>query len=1393
MKLNPQQAPLYGDCVVTVLLAEEDKVEDDVVFYLVFSGSTLHHYTSTRKVNPDTLETIAPGHDCCETVKVLLCASKEGLPVFVVAEEDFRFIQDEVYDAAQFLATSAGNQQALNFTRFLDRSGPPSRDVNTLDEKVALAFRHLKLPEEWNVLGTDPALNDGGPRETLMHFAVRLGLLRLTWFLLQKPGGRGALSIHNNEGETPASLALERGYQKLHRLLTEENAGEPDSWSSLSYEIPYGDCSVRHHRELDIYTLTSESDEESLHPRDSRMGHIFKLMNIQQQLMKTNLRKTEDCIPLMITPQDPPPAHSVLDVDGQYLSCIEAPLGDQQEYSPLGRMDNPDHKEDSVRLDEKLGDLSSLMSKGNADCSCRRKDKGLERKGEEEEPAPFVVSEIVSEKDRCLQSTPASMNNTENLLSCGNTIEETGIMSPVTVLDHEHMNNDDGATVEVHFNQQNLEQSVPEAEGATNSEAESAIPEATEKVKCVLPSPEATLQKSVQECKPDGHNKSPSVSKAERNSDPMEESSVLNSIDSLSSLESSEHLLTSSTFGKGETITKETVPGTETSSRSCKENCDPVAENHGVGDQNTLTISSLVKYTIGQEEMLEELEMDSSLTSICDTDSPSDSTLTSREKEPVLNQTLKGSSAQDQDQEIESTICCTTEEDKFSFDSVRQQISVTPSQDIEADSKDGKSILSKDTKKNSASLPTEVEVKESCLSEGVSNLGGDNQGPEVPCSITILNIDNLTQDLKLDTPSSLNSPPHLALIEAKESFILDQTMISENNFALPDRSSVESVTEDDVISFISSQQEKGTATLEKKAEELSCGPALELCVPNKLLTEDNLVNLPSSCLAPDPQLSMGNSGSLERDSGVESLNNKTVDILESDFSTPSEKTTPLPVDSVLSRVNKELRWSESTIAQEQDKENEAATCSITKDDTPCSTSLSKKETPPPGEETPELGDQLVLASYAEGKILKHNNNSVGTPSAILSAEPEQNKEVAAKVSLGAEQSPAIQCQVPLEAGVSADKQGTWDSGESNVPLPTVTNKTEAGPEQDGSEVTETVTAEFEVKETQSERNSPSCEESGNVTVDSREKATQDPSVLGTKAISSGHQNVLVQKNMTDQKNVIIVDPPGVPLEGEILEKKTETTEMLPASKEKGEADENVPIARHLKEVEVDGMVPRVLLQPIAEELLPCEQDIPGDMVPLAGEGSTTPRVDKTKEILPDGDRTEQKKSSQEFSSQSLSTQANASDSLERENLIEEAASHLVDAILEKVRAAGGLVTMGESNNPPQCDASESNPIPEELEKEATVEGPRMTLGDGPAKGESVVISEVWTTKGEEQEKVSEHSQGPEPVAEMPDLKAEDEVDFLDNSREDSISEEMDVTKRKTKHRLKPQVKLQRGI
>lgn len=96
-------------------------------------------------------------------------------------------------------------------------------------------------------------------------------------------------------------------YANQTLLAYRENAGEPDSWSSLSCEIPYGDCFVRHHRELDIYTVTSESESrhEAPFPGDTCTGHIFKLINIQQQLM---VRKKKSIFK-RLCPHFPPPVN----------------------------------------------------------------------------------------------------------------------------------------------------------------------------------------------------------------------------------------------------------------------------------------------------------------------------------------------------------------------------------------------------------------------------------------------------------------------------------------------------------------------------------------------------------------------------------------------------------------------------------------------------------------------------------------------------------------------------------------------------------------------------------------------------------------------------------------------------------------------------------------------------------------------------------------------------------------------------------------------------------------------------------------------------------------------------------------------------------------------------
>ncbi|KAM6245717.1 A-kinase anchor protein 13 isoform 3-T4 [Spheniscus humboldti] len=458
MKLNPQQAPLYGDSVITVQLTEEDKVEDDVVFYLVFTGSTVQHCTSTRKINPGSLETISPGHDCCETVKVALCASREGHPVLVVAEESFQFVQDEAYDAAQFLATCAGNQQALNFTRFLDRSRPPAADVDFLDEKVALAFRHLKLPAEWNVLGADQSLTDNIPRETLMHFAVRLGLLRLTWFLLQQPGGRGALSIHNNEGATPVSLALERGYQKLHQLLTEEEAREPDSWSTLSHTVYSGDYSVKHHRKLNVYMLTAEAKEGVAASLESDIQHLQMHMESHQHM---SLRQQTE--PVLGDSGDS--CAKGAEPDGHLVSTsqsLEEMAREGRQESPsvlvhldIGQLSDQTYQEEKCNsrslgaFNDVPNDLLSLGDARSPECFCESKNTVMLSKKEEEGPISAEGSETISDEKDCTVSLCASVNGAVNLPSCGNTNEEAGMTSAGVGLDQAGLCSKDSPDQEV--------------------------------------------------------------------------------------------------------------------------------------------------------------------------------------------------------------------------------------------------------------------------------------------------------------------------------------------------------------------------------------------------------------------------------------------------------------------------------------------------------------------------------------------------------------------------------------------------------------------------------------------------------------------------------------------------------------------------------------------------------------------------------------------------------------------------------------------------------------------------------------------------------------------------------------------------------------------------------
>ncbi|XP_028811943.1 A-kinase anchor protein 13 isoform X2 [Denticeps clupeoides] len=254
MKLNPHQAPLYGKCLLTVQLCETELAEDAdcADFYLLFTGSTQRHLTSTRRADHATLHAVCPAHNCCESVQVSLCLSTAGGPVAQVAQVSFRFVQDLVFDMAQFLVSAAGQVDGLDGVLLLDECHIPLLECERLDRGLALALRHLTLPEDWRLLGNG---TEAEPQETLLHFATRRGLHRVASFLLKLPGGREALSLPNKDGDTPVSLAESRGHQAMLELFRRAETAEESRTDTLR-QISSGARVVQHHPTLNTYTLS---------------------------------------------------------------------------------------------------------------------------------------------------------------------------------------------------------------------------------------------------------------------------------------------------------------------------------------------------------------------------------------------------------------------------------------------------------------------------------------------------------------------------------------------------------------------------------------------------------------------------------------------------------------------------------------------------------------------------------------------------------------------------------------------------------------------------------------------------------------------------------------------------------------------------------------------------------------------------------------------------------------------------------------------------------------------------------------------------------------------------------------------------------------------------------
>ncbi|XP_016307764.1 A-kinase anchor protein 13-like isoform X4 [Sinocyclocheilus anshuiensis] len=256
MKLSPCQAPLYGECVLTVQLCDEalgEGEQGEVQFFLLFTGSAQRHLTSTLKVSHATLQAVCPAHNCCEWVLVTLCSAGPDGNIHTLATERLHFVQDLAFDMAQFLVSAVGQTSLLEEALLLDEHQIPLQECKKLDQNLSLALKHITLPPGWNLLRNNTRLE---PQETLLHFAARRGLLRVARFLLKQPGAREALNLSNKQGATPVIIAQSRGYTALLELFSLEDLDADIGVETLRQVSSSSSRVVQHHPSLNTYTLS---------------------------------------------------------------------------------------------------------------------------------------------------------------------------------------------------------------------------------------------------------------------------------------------------------------------------------------------------------------------------------------------------------------------------------------------------------------------------------------------------------------------------------------------------------------------------------------------------------------------------------------------------------------------------------------------------------------------------------------------------------------------------------------------------------------------------------------------------------------------------------------------------------------------------------------------------------------------------------------------------------------------------------------------------------------------------------------------------------------------------------------------------------------------------------
>ncbi|KAE8285223.1 Rho guanine nucleotide exchange factor 28 [Larimichthys crocea] len=238
-------------------------------------------------------------------------------------EASLEYLRDVAQEVAEYLSANRDQLSPQSYLEVLERfstwaeaadedcneedvrlrqSSGDEAGLRQLDEKIAQAMANMDYPQQWkNTEGQPREASDLQPKETLLHLAVRLGLVHLSRFLIHQPRGQRALTLPNQEGDTPLQLAQRDGQHAMFRTLAAPAVGPVPGvrcvWSDSS-------CMLRFCPRMDSLTLTmwqtpGSCPEDGIVILRDRLGDhsILKLINVLKANSETDKRGEDEFVP----------------------------------------------------------------------------------------------------------------------------------------------------------------------------------------------------------------------------------------------------------------------------------------------------------------------------------------------------------------------------------------------------------------------------------------------------------------------------------------------------------------------------------------------------------------------------------------------------------------------------------------------------------------------------------------------------------------------------------------------------------------------------------------------------------------------------------------------------------------------------------------------------------------------------------------------------------------------------------------------------------------------------------------------------------------------------------------------------------------------------------------